>query len=108
MEKRGFEENVSVSEGLDPVTGIETILHFEGDEFITEKKWDAAPHLAHAAHARQSTAGQSWGTGKFVGHIPPVFYAQIMVIKDKEERRRAVKRFFEDNPAFVMFDKYLK
>ena len=106
MQARGFEENVSVSEGLDKTTGIETILHFEGDEFITQKKWDAEPHLKHAAIARQSTEGQRWKEGRFIGHIPPAFYAEIMVIKDKDQRTKAVRTFFAENPAFIMFDRY--
>jgi len=106
MGKRGFEENAVVDEGFDQATGIHTSLSFEGDELITKKSWDAEPHLQHAAHARQSTAGKRWGEGRLIGHIPPAFYAQILVIKDKDERKKAVKCFFADNPAFIMFDRY--
>lgn len=106
MQARGFEENVSVNEGLDPTTGIETILHFEGDELITQKNWDADPHLQYAEAARQSTEGQRWKEGRLIGHIPPAFYANILVVKDKEQRKKAVRQFFAKNPAFIMFDKY--
>ena len=108
MQARCFEENVSFSEGHDAHTGIETILHFQGDEFITQKSWDATADLAHAAHARQSTAGQRWGDGKFIGRIPAAFYAQILVIRDKDERKAAIKAFFKNNQALVMFDRYGK
>lgn len=106
MEKRGFEENVSFSDGFDRATGIETFLHFQGDEFITQKQWDAEPHLQHAADARLATQDKRWGDGKLIGHIPPAFYANICVIKDKAERKKAVSKFFRENPAFIMFDKY--
>ena len=106
MQARGFEENVVVDEGFDAHTGIHTTLSFEGDDLITRKSWDATPHLEHAAQARRDTAGKNWGEGRFIGHIPPAFYAQILVIQDPSERQAAVKRFFRENPAFLMFDGY--
>lgn len=101
----GFEENVSIDEGVS-AGGVRTQIRFEGEEVIVAKSFDAAPHLAHAAHARQATAGQRWGEGKLIGHIPPVYYAQILTIRDRDERKKAVKRFFVENPAFRMFDGY--
>ena len=98
--------NVSFSEGVDKQTGIETIIHMEDNVMVAEKRWDAAPHLKHAEQARIDTAGNNWGEGKFIGHIPPAFYAQICVIKDKAQRQLAIKTFFKENPAFIMFDKY--
>lgn len=102
----GFTENVVVDEGLDRETGIHTTLSFEGKDLIVKKSFDAEPHLKHAAIARQSTEGKRWGEGRLIGHIPPAFYAQIIVMKDKEERRKAVRKFFAENPMFVMFDRY--
>jgi len=104
---RGFEENVTIDEGVSN-QGIRTQISFEGDELIVKKSFDAAPHLEYAERARQSTAGMNWGEGRLVGHIPPAFYAQILVIKDPQERQKAIKRFLQENPAFVMFDKALK
>lgn len=101
----GFEENAVIDEGVSR-GGVLTQIRFEGDEVIVAKQFDAAPHLAHAEHARQSTAGKRWGEGRFIGHIPDIYYAQILTIRDRDERKKAVKRFFADNPAFVMFDKY--
>ena len=101
-------ENTVLSDRFNDHTGIRTTVSLEGHEAIVNKAWDAAPHLAHAEHARQSTAGQRWGEGKLIGHIPPAFYAQILVIRDPIERKAAVKRFFQQNPAFVMFDRYNK
>ena len=100
----GFEENTVIDEGVSH-GGVRTQIRFEGDEVIVAKQFDAAPHLAHAAHARQSTAGQRWGNGKFIGHIPPLYLAQIMTIRDPQEQKKAIHRFLADNPAFKMFDK---
>ncbi|RYF31687.1 MAG: hypothetical protein EOO23_01700 [Comamonadaceae bacterium] len=102
MQKRGFEENVSF---VDDVTdGVTTTLHFEGDSFIAQKTFDATPHLEYAKRAREATAGQRFGEGKFIGHIPPAFYAKICVIKDRKEREKAVRDFFIENPAFRMYE----
>lgn len=102
----GYQENVSVSEGF--IDGVETILHFEGDSLITQKRYDATPHLDYAKHARDSTDGKRWGEGKLVGHIPPAEYAKFLTIKGNDERQKAIKGWLRANPAFVMFDKYLK
>lgn len=104
MGKRGFEENVTIDEGLDLHTGVRTQLHFEGDSLITQKSFDATPHLEYARRAREATAGQPFGEGKFIGHIPPAFYAKVCVIADREERKRAIRDFFIENPAFRMFE----
>jgi hypothetical protein len=64
--------------------------------------------LKYAEHARQSTSGMNWGEGKLIGHIPDVFLAPIIVIKDRKEREKAIMRFLRENPALVMFDKALK
>ena len=104
----GFCENVSVDEGVDPATGIRTILHFEGDSLIVQKQWDATPYLEHVRAMRDRNEGKGWGEGKEVGYIPPAFHAQIVTIQDRKERAKAVKQFFRDNPAFCAYDAYLK
>lgn len=100
----GFTENVVVDEGV--VNGVRTRLHFEGDEITVQKTFDATPHLEYAERARTSTQGMRWGEGRLVGHIPDLFYAPILLIKDRAEREKAVRLFFAQNPAFVMFDRY--
>lgn len=102
-----LEENVSVHEGTSP-DGVETILHFEGDSLITQKRYDAEPHLKYAQAAREATAGQRWGEGKFVAHIPPAQYGKFLLIHDITERKAAIKRWLIENQQFVMFDRYLK
>lgn len=101
----GFTENCTVDEGVSK-NGVRTQLHFEGDELILQKTFDAEPHLAHAKHARDQTQGMRWGEGRFVGHIPDVYYAPIAAIKDPEQRAKAIRLFFAENPALRMFDKF--
>lgn len=100
MPQHTIDEGVSQS--------IRTMTHFEDGDLIVEKKFDAQPHLDYAKQAREATAGQRWGEGRLVGHIPPAFYAQILAIHGRDERKAAVAKFFRDNPAFVMFDRYRK
>lgn len=101
-----FTENVTVDEGV--VNGIRTQVHFEGNDITVQKTFDAAPHLEYAAAARRDTAGKSWGEGRLVGHIPDLYLAPILAIKDRKEREKAVRLFFQEHPALIMFDKFLK
>lgn len=107
MSPRGFTENVTIDEGVNSV-GVRKQVHLEGDSVIVQKTYDATPHLEHARIARESTEGQRWGEGKFIGHIPPVEYARITAIRDPAERKKAIMTFLRSNPALVMFDRALK
>jgi hypothetical protein len=98
----------TIHEGTSQATGITTRAHFEDESIVIQKTFDAEPHVEYAKRAREATQGQRWGEGKLIGHIPPAFYAQTMLIRDPQEREKAVLRFFQENPAFVMFDKALK
>lgn len=104
---KGFQENTEVDEGRDE-NGIRTIIRFEGDELIIQKQQDLEPALRHVAEMRARNEGKNWGEGKEVGYIPPLFYDKICVIKDKDERRKAIRRFFQQNPAFCAYPAYLK
>lgn len=100
---------LTIHEGTSQNTGVTTKTHFDGDEAIViQKSFDAEPHLEYARRAREATEGQRWGEGKLVGHIPPAFYAEILMVRDPDERKRRVQQFFKENPAFVMFDRYGK
>ena len=101
-----FTENVTVDEGVTR-QGVRTQLHFEGDSLIVQKTYDAEPHLRYAEAARQATAGQRWGEGKLIGHIPPAVYGKFLLIRDREERKKAVMAWLRENPAFCMFDRAL-
>lgn len=98
----------TIHEGTSDKTGVTTQTHFEDGSIVVQKTFDAAPHLEYAARAREATDGQRWGEGKMVGHIPPAFYAEILTIRDPQERKRRVQRFFHENPKFVMYSNYLK
>lgn len=98
----------TIHEGTSDKTGVSTQTHFEDGTIVVQKTFDAEPHLEYAAKAREATQGQRWGEGKLVGHIPPAFYAQILTIRDPQDRKQAVQRFLKENPAFVMFDRYGK
>ena len=100
---------LTINEGFNKHTGVQTRTHFDADEAIViQKSFDAEPHVEYAQKAREATDGQRWGDGKLVGHIPPAFYAQILLIRDPQERKKAVQRFLKENPAFVMFERYGK
>jgi len=98
---------LTIDEGFE--RGIRTQVHFDGDEQIVfQRTFDVEPHLKYAEQARQATEGQNWGEGRLVGHIPDAFLAPIMLIQDRREREKAIMTFLRENPAFVMFDKFLK
>lgn len=103
--KHGYQENVSVDEGT-TADGVRTILHFEGDSLITQRTYDAAPHLDYAKQARQATEGKRWGEGKLIGHIPPAVYGQFLAIKDNQERQKMIRRWLAENRGYVMYDGY--
>lgn len=97
----------TVNEGFDPSTGITTKVHFEDGNIVYQKTFDAEPYLKHAKQLREQTQGQRWGEGKVIGTIPPAFYGQLLLM-DKDQREKAVMKFFRENPAFVMFERALK
>lgn len=99
---------LTINEGFNRTTGIETKTHFQDGDIVIQKTFDAQPHLEYARLAREATEGQRWGEGKMVGTIPPAFHAELLTIRDPDERKRRVRQFFKENPKFVMFDKYLK
>jgi hypothetical protein len=100
---------LTINEGFNPHTGVAVKTHFDSDEAIViQKTWDAQPHLEYAARARAATEGQRWGEGKLGVHLPPVVYGQLLMIKDPDERKKFVRRFAQENPKFVMFERYLK
>ena len=99
---------LTINEGVSANTGVQTRTHFEDGSIVIQKTFDAEPDLEYARRAREATAGQRWGEGKLVGRIPAAFHAQILLIRDPQERKKAVQRFLKENPAFVMFERYGK
>jgi hypothetical protein len=103
----GYTESVTIDEGVDE-KGIRTKMHFESSgDIVMQNTFDAEVHLEHAKRARDSTAGQKWGEGKFICHIPDAYLAPILALRDPKEREKAVLRFMQENKALVMFDRAL-
>lgn len=100
--------NFQIDEGVNPATGVRTRIHFEGDQVVVQKTYDAEPYLQRVAEMRARNEGKRWGEGKEVGVLPPWVHHQISQIRDDAERERATKRFFRENPAFLAYDAYLK
>ena len=104
----GFTENVSLVD--DVSNGVKTTLHFQGEQLVVQREWDATPWLEAAKVARAETAGDRWGEGKTVGYIPPAEYGRYLLETrgwSQEEKRKWIRTFFQQNPGFVTFEKYL-
>jgi hypothetical protein len=105
----GFEENVSF---VDEVSnGVATVLHFQGDELIVQRQWDATPFLKAAAADRTATEGQRWGEGRKVMHLPPAEYGRYLSEtqgQSQEEKRQWLRMWAQQHPLLVSFEKYLK
>ena len=104
---KGFQENVAIDEGVNKA-GVRTIYRWEGDELITQQQQDMEPVLEYVRQQREALAGAAWGEGRAVGHIPELYYPQIVAIKDRAERGKAIKQFFVDHPEFCYYPAYLK
>jgi hypothetical protein len=95
---------LTINEGFNPNTGVQTKTHFDSDEaIVVEKTFDAEPHLKYVQQLRESYEGQRWGEGKIIGHIPPAFHAEILLIRDPDERDRRLMEFFQQNPKFITY-----
>ena len=97
-----------IDEGIDPDTGIRTQIHFEGDQVVIQKTYDAEPYLQRVAEMRARNEGKRWGDGKEVGVLPPWAHNEISLIRDDAKRERAMKLFFRENQAFLAYDAFIK
>lgn len=100
-------EGIAIDEGVSPHE-VRTILRFAGETLVIETSQDMTRILEHVQQMRERNAGRRWGDGLEVGHIPELFYMRIARILDKRERKREVRRFFRENPAFCAYPPYLK
>lgn len=98
----------SIDEGVNPHTGIRTQIHFEGEQVVVQKTYDAEPYLQRVAEMRARNEGKRWGEGKEVGVLPPWEHQRIVLIQDDNERERAMRDFFRANPAFLAYDAFIK
>lgn len=99
---------LTIKEGFNPHTGIETRTHFADGEIVIEKRYDAEPDIEYARRAREAQEGQGWGDGKFVVRLSAEAYGRVLMIRDPEEKKKFIKQWARENPAFVMYDRYLK
>ena len=100
--------NFRIDEGVDPYTGVRTQIHFEGDQVVVQKTYDAEPYLQRVAEMRARNEGKKWGEGKEVGVIPPWVHQKINLIQDDTDRERVMKEFFRENPAFLAYEAFVK
>lgn len=109
MHGDGFSENVSIlDKAPDRTSAVGTVLHFEGDDLITQRFQNMEPVLQHVKELREANEGKNWGEGRIVGHLPALYRAKFTAIKDRTERDAAVLNFFRTHPQFVSYDNYLK
>ncbi len=100
----------TIDEGLDPLTGVRTQYHFQGDQVVCQKTYDAEPYLKRAAEMRalNEAMGKGWGEGRHVGVIPPWALPDIEAIACPKEREKATKAFFRANPAFLAYPAFIQ
>lgn len=103
----GGAQAFTIDEGVGR-TGVRTVLHFEGRQMVIEKQQDMESILDHVKAMRERNDGKGWGEGREVGHIPEIFYIPIMQERDHVLRKKRVKAFFKQNPAFCAYAPYLK
>ena len=104
----GYSENVSFVD--DVSNGVTTTLHFQGDQLVVQREYDAKPWIEAAKAARAATAGERWGDGRTVGHLPPAEYGRFLLETrgwSQEEKRKWIRAFFQQKPDLVTFEKYL-
>lgn len=99
---------LTINEGFNPHTGIETRTHFADGEIVIEKRFDAQADVDYARLARESTQGQRWGEGKAVVRLTAEAYGRVLLIADPDEKKKFIRQWARENPAFVMFEPYLK
>ena len=102
-----LKSNVTIDEGFDAY-GTHKSLTFEGDQLVTKTSFNAQPLIEEAKAMRHATAGEKWGDMRRVATIPMAIYAKAIQIKDNRERHKFIRRYLQENPAFVTFDRYLK
>lgn len=97
-----------IDEGTDPKTGVRTQIHFENDQVVVQKTYDAEPYIQRAAEMRARNEGKRWGEGREVGVLPPWIHQKVNEIRDPQDREKAIKTFFRENPAFLAYDAFLQ
>lgn len=105
----GYSENVSFVD--DVSNGVTTTLHFQGQDLIVQRQWDAEPFLKAAAEERARTQGERWGEMRKVFTLPPAEHGRFLVEtrgQSSKEKQQWLRKWAAENPALVGFDRYLK
>lgn len=105
----GYTENVSFVE--DVSNGVTTTLHFQGEELVVQREWDATPWLEAAKAERSATEGQRWGEMRKVFSLPPAEYGRYLIETRQmtsQEKKAWLRQWAQQHPALVGFEKYLK
>lgn len=92
---------------IDPITGIESVVHETETKVAIEKRYDPASFIKTAAEARAETASQQWGEMRHVGFVPMAELATML----RQDGRLDMKRmaaWLKANPKMVTFDRFLK
>lgn len=88
--------------------GVLTTFSFEGGELIVCKNQDLEPDLREVQAMRERNAARAFASDiKEIGRIPEIFYSKICMIADPAERKKAVRRFFQEHPQFCAYAPYL-
>lgn len=108
MGHRGENLAEGISLSTTSASGVKTTIHFAGETVVFQRVQDMEAALAHVQQMRERNEGKRWGEGKEVGHIPDLFYQRIRMIQDPQERKKQVRLFFKENPAFCAYAPFLK
>ena len=99
---------LTIDDGVSRATGVQTRTHFEDDSIVIQKTLDMEPYVEAARLARERNAGKRWGEGMIVGTIPPHIYGQVLLIRDRQERVKFIRTYFQQNPDLAHYEPYLK
>lgn len=108
MGHRGENLAEGISLSTTSASGVKTTIKFAGETVVFERSQDMEAALAHVQRMRERNEGKRWGEGKEVGHIPDLFYQRIRMIPDPQDRQKAMRLFFKENPAFCAYAPFLK
>lgn len=100
--------NLTIDEGVSQATGVRTKFHFEDDSIVVQKTVDMEPYVQAAQLAREANEGRRWGEGMTVGTLPPDVFGKVLLIKDRQERQKFIRSYFQQNPLLVHYEPYLK
>lgn len=100
-------EAFELDEGTDAY-GTHTQVKFYSDQAQKIQTFDAQPILEACSAERKATDGQRWGEMRKVGSIPMAIYTRMLHIKSQDDRKKFVRKWLKENPAFITFERYAR